>query len=147
MSMTSSLFHIVINTYRRQMSINPEYEEDLYRYIWHYLKENKCKLLRIGGIENHIHLLVDIHPTMAVAKMMEQMKRNSSLWMKNSGMFPLFVGWGKEYFGFSKSTEERDKIINYIKNQKEHHKSISFEEEIKGIVESENREWDDLLLT
>ena len=147
MSRTSSLHHIVINTYCRRMTIDPKNEEHLYRYIWKFLTEQQCRLLRIGGIANHLHILIDLHPTVSMAKLMENMKRNSSMWMKKSGMFPLFEGWGKEYFSFSKSQEEKEKIIKYIMNQKEHHLTNTFEDELKTIIREEKMEWDDLLLT
>ena len=67
--------------------------------------------------------------------------------MKQSGLFPLFEGWGNEYFGFSKSLRDKNQVIEYIKNQKIHHKIITFEEEIKSIVEEEGIIWDERMLT
>ena len=129
------------------MTINAENEEALYRFIWKLLKERKCKLLRIGGIENHIHILVDIHPQIAMADLAKEIKRVSSLWMKQSGLFPNWEGWGKEYFGFSKSLADKNKVIEYIKNQKTHHKRESFDDEIRRMVEDEGMVWEDEMLT
>ena len=147
MSTTLSLCHFVFNTYCRRMTINPENEEALYRFIWKTLKNKDCYLLRIGGIANHIHIFVDINPMISKARLAGEIKRLSSLWMKQSGLFPHFEGWGKEYFGFSKSLEDKPKIIEYIKKQKEHHLGISFEDEIKELVVSEGFDWNDELLT
>ena len=129
------------------MTIAPEHEESLYRFIWKILKNKNCQLLRIGGIANHIHVFVDIHPRIAKADLAAELKRLSSLWMKQSGLFPLFEGWGKEYFGFSKSLSDKQKVIEYIKNQKTHHQVYSFEDEIKGMVSEEGMEWDERMLT
>ena len=147
MSTTLCLCHFVFNTHRREMTINPQNEESLYRFIWKILKQKNCKLIRIGGIENHIHLLVDLHPSISMASIAGEIKRLSSLWMNQSGLFPGFSRWGKEYFCFSKSPEDKEKVINYIKNQKEHHKKESFDDEIKRIMNEEGFVWEDNLLT
>ena len=78
---------------------------------------------------------------------MEQLKRDSSHWMKTSGKFPFFEKWGKEYFGFSKDQNQKAILIEYIKNQKEHHTHISFEDEMKELLSQEGMEWKDNLLT
>ena len=129
------------------MTINPQNEEALYRFIWKLLDKKNCKLLRIGGIANHIHVFVDIHPKISKAHLAAEIKRVSSLWMKESGLFPEFEGWGNEYFGFSKSLSDKERVINYIKRQKEHHYNITFEEEIKRIVDEEGIEWNEYMLT
>lgn len=147
MSLTLNLYHIVISTKYRRMTINPEHERDLYRYLWSLLDGRKCKLLRMGGIANHVHILADLHPTVSLAAMAGELKRKSSLWMKRSGLFPIFEGWGEDYFGVSKSSGDRDVLINYIKNQKEHHKNTCFEEEYRRLVEGSGRQWDDRFLT
>ena len=147
MSTTLSLYHFVFNTYCRRMTIRTENEEALYRFIWKWLKEKRCKLLRIGGISNHIHIFVDLHPTMSMARLAGELKRVSSLWMKQSGLFPEFEGWGNEYFGFSKSAFDKNIVIEYIKNQKIHHGTVSFEDEIRGLIKEEGIEWDDNMLT
>lgn len=147
MSTTLSLCHFVFNTHCRRMTINPENEEALYRFIWKQCEQRHCKLIRIGGIPNHIHLLVDIHPSIAMSKLAGELKRLSSLWMKDSGLFPEFEGWGNEYFGFSKSQKDKMIVLEYIKNQKIHHSSHSFEDEILKMVEDEGLNWDARLLT
>lgn len=129
------------------MTINPENEEALYRFIWKEIEKRRCKLLRIGGIPNHIHVFVDIHPKIAQSDLAGELKRTSSIWMKQSGLFPEFEGWGKEYFGFSKSLGDKHKVIEYIKNQKGHHGMVSFEDEIKSLVREEGMEWDEHMLT
>ena len=147
MSTTLSLCHFVFNTYRRKMTINEANQEALYRFIWKQLKEKNCKLLRIGGIPNHIHVFVDINPAVSWAALAGEIKRVSSLWMKHSQLFPEFEGWGKEYFGFSKSLNDKNRVIEYIKGQKEHHKHHTFEDEIKEMIKDEGMEWQDDLLT
>ena len=147
MSTTLSLCHFVFNTHCRKMTINEQHENALYRFIWKLLESKRCKLLRIGGIPNHIHLLVDIHPNISKALLAGEIKRASSLWMKQSGLFPEFEGWGNEYFGFSKSLNDKNMIINYIKNQKIHHRQFTFEQEIESITVEEGMTWNEEMLT
>ena len=134
MSAVSSLYHIVINTYRRQMTIPDETSEHLYRYIWSIVKSRNCRLYRINGIGNHIHMLVELAPTVALSD-------------KQQVYFPQFSGWGKEFGAFSCSCRDKDAIIQYIMNQREHHKVKTFEDEYKGMVEMSGVEWSEHRLT
>ncbi len=84
MSKTVSLHHIVINTKNRNMTINAEHAEDMYRFITSIVKRNGCFLCRIGGIENHIHMLIDLAPTVALSHLVWDIKRSSSDWAKKS---------------------------------------------------------------
>lgn len=82
-----------------------------------------------------------------MAELAGELKRKSSLWMKQSGLFPDFEGWGKEYFAFSKSVNERNTTIEYIKRQREHHNKVSFENEIMTMSLLSGAEWKDEMLT
>lgn len=146
MSLTCNLYHIVFNTKRREMTINLSHATDLYRYLWRILEDRKCKLLRISGIPNHVHIFVDLHPTVCIADIAREMKRKSSLWMKKSGLFPDFAGWSEDYFAFSKSAADRDTVINYIKNQKEHHGVCGYEDEIRQLSYLSGKAWDERYL-
>ena len=139
--------HAVINTYCRRMTIFPEHEELLYKYIWGILKTRNCHLYRIGGIENHIHILFDLDPRYALMNVMRDINRESSKWMKDSGYFPAFEGWGKEYFAIGRNPEDLQNVIGYIKCQKEHHKRLSFEDELKGLTDKGGMIWSDYMLT
>ena len=147
MSKVVSLHHIVINTKGRQMTISVEHCEDMYRFITSIIKRNGCILYRIGGIENHIHMLIDLAPEVTLAHLMWDVKRSSSDWAKRSGLFPNFVGWGKEYGAFSVSQVHKDAVIAYINNQREHHHRITFDEEYKQVSERNGVKWGDYMLT
>ena len=147
MSAVSSMFHVVINTYRRQMTIPDETSEHMYRYIWSIIKSHGCKLYRINGIGNHIHMLIELSPTMALSDLVRDIKQGSSKWAKQQVYFPQFSGWGKEYGAFSCGFREKDAIINYIINQREHHKVVSFEDEYRLMLEQFGVEWNNYRLT
>lgn len=147
MSATSSIFHIVINTYAREMTIPDDTREHLYRYIWSIIKSRGCKLYRINGIGNHIHMLIELSPTIALSDLVRDIKQGSSKWAKRQAYFPEFRGWGKEYGAFSCAKSDKERIVNYIINQKVHHKKKSFEEEFREILDKYGVEWNDNRLT
>ena len=129
------------------MTINAEHAEDMYRFITSIVKRNECNLCRIGGIENHIHMLIDLAPTVTLSHLLWDIKRSSSDWAKRSGLFPEFVGWGKEYGAFSVSNSHRDAVIRYIMGQREHHNRLSFDDEYQRLAERNGVAWSEYLLT
>ena len=147
MSAVSSMFHVVINTYRRQMTIPDETSEHLYRYIWSIVKSHGCRLYRINGIGNHIHMLIELAPTVALSDLVRDVKQGSSKWAKQQVYFPQFSGWGKEYGAFSCSCRDKERIVSYIINQRQHHQMSSFEEEYRQMLKLSGLEWNDKRLT
>ncbi len=147
MSKVNATFHIVINTYYRRMTIPEAHKRELYMYIYGIIKKMNCKLLRMNGIGNHIHIFAGLHPTVCIADFVKIIKQNSSRWMKDHPNFSTFEGWGKEYFAFSISKPLRDNVIEYIKNQEVHHQTHTFENELEDILTHEGYSWDDNLLT
>ena len=147
MSAVSSLFHIVINTLSREMTIPDDASEQLYRYISTIVKSRSSRLVRINGIGNHVHLLVELSPTMALCDLVRDIKQGSSKWASRQPCFPHFRGWGKEYGAFSCSIRDKEKIINYINNQREHHRAKTFEDEYRQMIERSRLEWNDYRLT
>ena len=130
MSKVASYYHIVFCTKNREMTIPLQYKEDLYRFIWKIITDNSCKLMRIGGIQNHIHILLDLHPTVALAKLVQEIKASSSGWMSHDGRFPNFYGWANGYYAYTISPDVRHDVIEYIKNQESHHLDRPFDEEL-----------------
>ena len=91
-------------------------------------------LYRIGGMPDHIHLLVSIPPTVAVSEFVRGLKYATSGWMKNNPSFPLFSGWGEGYAAFTYSKEQIPVVKRYIMNQKEHHYKTTFAEEYRKFI-------------
>ncbi len=135
MSYTRLLYHIVFRTKGNKKAINQQYEKELYAYIFGYVKNKKSILYRINGMEDHIHMLIDLHPTNSLSGFMRDMKEATSKWLKQNSNFPLFEFWGEGYGAFTYNINEKDTIIEYIKNQKEHHKTVTFEEEYRAFLE------------
>ena len=139
-------YQIVFGTKQRKPTISQEHDEELYKYIWGIIKNKNCKLYRINGVEDHIHILSDLHPSISLSDYVKNIKVASSLWMKESGKFPLFKGWQDGYGAFTYSIREKDMIINYIKNQKRHHKSEVYIEEYKRLLRENDIDFDEKYL-
>ncbi|RRA94805.1 IS200/IS605 family transposase [Paenimyroides viscosum] len=130
MSYTKILYHIIFRTKYSEKTIPLELAPELYRYMWGIITNKNCVLYRVNGMEEHVHLLIDLHPSVALSDFVKTLKVSSSKWMKESGFFPDFKGWGIKYCALTYSLKEKDILINYIKNQQEHHRNESFQEEI-----------------
>lgn len=84
---------------------------------------------------DHVHMCVEIHPTIAVSEFVRIVKQETSKWMKEQRTkFPMFEGWGNGYAGFTYSLAERPNVINYIKNQKVHHQKATFHDEYDSML-------------
>jgi REP element-mobilizing transposase RayT len=131
------LYHIVFRTKYSEPTICSEYAPNLYKYIYGIIKNNKCVLYRINGI------LSDLHPSVALADYIKDIKVSSSKWMKASGYFPDFKGWAIKYCALTYSYKEKEIIIRYIKNQQEHHKVESFQDEITRLFKEHGIDMDE----
>ena len=81
-------YHIVFSTKHRKHCINAKHEEELYRYICGIIKNKKCHLYQINGMQDHIHIFSDLHPTICLSDFVKDIKIASNLWMKQSGKYP-----------------------------------------------------------
>ena len=131
---TQILFQIVFGTKNNERSMIESGQESLYKYIWGILKNKKCHLYRIGGVEDHIHIVTHVHPTVAVAYLIKDIKIASSDYIKTENIFPNFNGWQDGYGAFTYSISAKDNLIEYVKNQKEHHQRVSFRDEYISLL-------------
>src|ERR1022692_3451210 len=97
MSYRQIFYQIVFGTKKRETTISETHCEELYKYIWGVTKKHNCKLYRIIGMEDHIHIFSDLHPSLSLADYIKDIKVSSSLWMKECGNFPQFNGWQEGY--------------------------------------------------
>jgi len=146
MSYKQIYYQIVFGTKERKPAITEAHCEELYKYIWGIIKNKNCHLYRINGVEDHIHIFSDLHPSIALADYIKDIKIASSIWMKDSRLFPGFKGWQEGYGAFTYSNKEKDIIINYVKNQKIHHKKENFHNEFKRLLEEHGIDFDERYL-
>jgi REP element-mobilizing transposase RayT len=123
---TQLLFHIVFSTKNRERTLTDGHRETLYKYIWGIHQNLNCHLYRIGGTDDHVHILTSIPTTLSIAKFVQEIKASSSHWLKAQAAFPRFESWQDGSGAFTVSFGERDALIEYIKGQVEHHRRESF---------------------
>jgi len=129
------LYHIVFRTKEGQKTLSPSHCQKLFAYIGGIIKNKSSFPYQINGMPDHIHIFSDLHPSIALADFIRDIKTSSSLWMKNQREFRLFRGWSDGYAALTYAWSNKDNVVNYIKNQQEHHKSISFKEEYRSLLE------------
>jgi REP element-mobilizing transposase RayT len=143
---TQILYQVVFSTKYREQTMQENEQEQLYKYISGILKNKKCHLYRINATENHIHIVTYIHPSISPASLVKDIKLASSLWIKESGIFKNFNGWQDGYGAFTYSVKEKERLINYVKNQKEHHKVKTFIEEYVELLKEHEIDYDEKYL-
>ena len=132
-SFTKLTYHIVFGTKFRRKSIQSEFVTPFYEYIGGTIRNRKGHLIQIGGIEDHLHLLVGLPATISISDSVRDIKANSSKWINENASdtkngkdkFEWQIGYG----AFTVSYSHIELVQKYIVGQREHHKTKSFEEE------------------
>ena len=143
---TQILYQIVFSTKDRHLTLIDSGQERLYRFIWGILQNKKCHVYRINGVEDHLHIITHLHPSIALADLVKAIKVSSSEFIKEEKLFPHFSGWQDGYGGFTYSISAKDNLIEYVKNQKEHHKKVSSRDEYIGLLKEHGIEFDEKYL-
>ena len=143
---TQILYQIVFSTKRRKPALLKENREALFKYIWGILKNKKCHLYRINGVEDHLHIVTHVHPTVAPAFLVKDIKIASSSYIKANDLFPDFDDWQVGYAAITYSWKEKDTLIEYVKNQEEHHKTKTYREELIELLREHGIEFDEKYL-
>ena len=146
MSYVSSYFHCVFSTKERRRLITPELRDRLWPFLGGIARQNKMKAIEVGGIEDHIHILLSLPSTMAVAKALQLIKGGSSKWIHETFPEHRLFAWQEEYGAFSVSVSQLDKTIEYIKSQAEHHRKMTFQEEFLALLKKHRIEYDERYL-
>jgi len=140
------LYHLTFHTRNNEKVFHSYGNKELFKYIWGVIKNKKCKLFRINGVEDHIHIVCDLHPSIALADLVKDIKVSSSIWIKEKGICPLFSYWAESYGAFTLSVKEKDSIVKYVMNQQEHHKRENFREEFIRLLKENDVEFDEKYL-
>ena len=129
-TLVNLLVHVIFSTKNREPFITEAVEADLYAYLGGILKNNQCRLLAAGGAEDHVHLLISQSKNIALSELLMDLKKDSSVWIKQKGKSFQNFHWQDGYAGFSISKSDVPGLKKYIANQKEHHRKRTFQEEL-----------------
>ncbi len=138
--------HIVFSTKNRVDFIKPEIENRVWAYIGGIARKHKMTALQVGGIDNHIHVLISSPPSVAPSKIAQYLKGDSSFWIHNE--FPAMnkFAWQDGYGVFSVCKSHAGKVVEYIKNQRKHHEKQTYEEEFVDLLKLHEIEYDERYL-
>jgi REP element-mobilizing transposase RayT len=143
---TQILYQIVFSTKNAENTMVLAETEEMYKYIWGLLKNKKCTLYRLNGTENHLHIVTHVHPTISISSLVKDIKVSSSVWLKEKGIFPQFVAWQEGYGAFTYHINQKNVLVNYVKNQREHHQKKTFKDEFKELLVEHGIEYDERYL-
>ena len=140
---TNLLYHIVFSTKDRISLIEPSVRPDLHGYLGGIVRELGGTALEIGGVADHVHLLVKLPPKIAISDFMRELKANSSKWMNEQRMKLRKFGWQDGYAAFSVSKSQVPSVRKYIQNQESHHQRLGFQEKFRGLLRRHEIEFDE----
>jgi len=146
MSYVSSYHHCVFSTKERRPLITSDLQERLWPYLGGIAREHKMTALEIGGVADHVHLLLSLPSSMAIAKGLQLIKGGSSKWVHDNFPEHRLFGWQVKYGSFSVSCSQLENIVEYIRNQAEHHKKMSFKEEFIALLRKHRIQYDERYL-
>ena len=146
MSYISSYFHCVFSTKERRRLIVPELRDRLWPFMGGIARQNKMKAIEIGGVEDHVHILLSLPSTMAVSKAIQLIKGGSSKWVHETFPERRLFAWQEEYGAFSVSVSQLDKTIEYITGQEAHHRKLTFQDEFLALLKKHRIEYDERYL-
>ncbi len=148
-SLARIVLHIVFSTKNRVPFLrDAQLRAQLHAYMAGTLREIGCEAILIGGVEDHVHILCNLARTITAAKLVEQVKKSSSKWMKAQGPQHAGFYWQGGYGVFSVSQSNVEAVRAYVGAQEEHHRKVSFQEEFRalcrrhGVEVDERHVWD-----
>ena len=143
---TSLHCHVIFSTKNREPWLTEPIRKRLWPYLGGIARENQMKALEVGGVSDHVHILVSIPPTLAVAKAVQLIKGGSSHWIKETFPNTATFSWQDGYGAFSVSESQLEAVAEYIRHQEEHHRTKSFTEEYRAFLARHQIEYDERFL-
>ena len=142
-SLSKVYVHIIFSTKNRQNLIDDVIEKSLFEYLGGICKGLECNPIRVGGHKNHVHLLCLLSRKVSQMKLLEEVKKQSSKWIKTKGNSYAKFYWQDGYGIFSVNPSDTGNVIDYIMTQHEHHKQKSFKDEYRDFLNKYNVEYDE----
>ena len=142
-SLVSLNVHVVFSTKNREPLIDRELAPRLYGYLGGIVRNTGSVLLAVGGVEDHVHLLVSLGRQSCVSDLVRDVKSNSSAWVHETFPDRARFAWQSGYGAFTVSVSLLARVREYIANQEDHHKKQTFQEEFREFLRRHGIEWDE----
>ena len=143
---TQILYQIVFCPKSRRPILIKGDRDELFKYMWGILENKKCHPYRINGVEDHLHIVTHLHPSVALSSLVKDIKLASWEYIKESSILPDFEGWQEGYSAFTYAYSAKDYLIEYVKNQEEHHRRKTYRDELIDLYREHGIEFDERYL-
>ncbi|HVJ84241.1 MAG TPA: IS200/IS605 family transposase [Caulifigura sp.] len=137
------LLHVVFSTKHRQNWLTSEIAPRMYSYLGGIVRSEKCALLAIGGVADHVHLYLRWRPEVSISELMRTLKSRSSRWLHDEFTHLSHFAWQEGYGAFTVSKSQEAAVKNYIARQAEHHRAIDFKSELVDLLKRHDIEYDE----
>jgi len=147
-SLSLIIVHLVFSTKGRYPFLGSDMRPDLHAYMATVTRNLGCEAYRVGGVTDHVHLAIRLSRTISVADLVQDVKSNTSKWVKDEDPRHANFGWQRGYAAFSVGPADLDALVAYIDNQEEHHRTRTFQDELRmflkkyGVTYDEAYVWD-----
>ena len=128
-------YHVVFSTKHREPWLGMDVQERVWAYLGGIVRQNDLKPLLIGGVHDHVHMLLSVPPSIAVSEALKQIKGGSSGWIKQNVPGCRAFGWQDGYGAFTLSKSQEPGVKDYIRHQREHHRVKTFQEEYRALLD------------
>lgn len=143
-SLAQIYLHLVFSTKERRPFLEDRQLRDrLHQYLGGTADGLGCTSLRVGGVADHVHVLCRLGRAISVADLVKELKRTTSLWIKDKSADLTDFHWQTGYGAFSISPDDVDALVAYIDGQEAHHRTISFQDEFRRVLSKYGLEWDE----
>ncbi|MGD0252855.1 MAG: IS200/IS605 family transposase [Verrucomicrobiota bacterium] len=143
---TCLYYHVIFSTKRRERWITRDIEQRVWAYLGGIACQNNLKPLLIGGVDDHVHMLLSMPPSISVSEAIKRIKGGSSGWVKDNFHGLKGFGWQDGYGAFTVSKTQIPEVDEYIRNQREHHRLKTFQEEYRAFLDKHEIEYDERYL-
>lgn len=134
-------YHIVFSTKNREPWITKGWRDRLFEYLGGTIRGMGGHSHEVGGVSDHVHLVVSLKPTHAISKVLQELKKNASVWVHQEMHIPGFA-WQDGYAAFTVSASVLPDVVSYVRGQEEHHRSRSFREEVELLLKKSGVSFD-----
>lgn len=146
-SLSAVYLHIIFSTKgRRAWLLDTSLRARLHEYIGGAARQIDCQPLAIGGVENHVHILCMLGRQTTQANLVKELKRTSTLWLKETFKETQEFNWQAGYAAFSVSQSRLQDARRYVENQEDHHRKVSYQDEVRDLLGKHNLDWDEKYL-